>query len=294
MDVRLIIVAACALPLLSTACGSNGRPTGWTMPSTESFLMESSVAGRTFEIGVALPRGYEQSQLRHPVLYVLDANGMFPIAVETARFLEFDGPREQPVIVGIGYPVGLYWNTLAPRIRDFTPTPDPEWTHRIGTRFGFAPEGSGGAAEFLALLESELIPVIERRYRVDGERRALFGYSLAGLFATYVLFHAPNLFESYLIGAPGLWWGDGVVWSYEEAFAVRQEKLNARVLLTAGSLDTSHVEIVDRLEDLFRSRNYDGLAWHTQILQNETHNSVIAASLARGIRWLYGDMVPVP
>ena len=69
------------------ACGSNDRPSEWRMPSTESFVIRSRAAHRDYQIMVALPRGYSQSQARYPALYVLDANGMFPLAVETLRFM---------------------------------------------------------------------------------------------------------------------------------------------------------------------------------------------------------------
>ncbi len=213
------LVTICAISTCLSACGRSNRQAEWRMPSTESFIIHSAVAQRDFEIMVALPRGYAESDAKYPVLYVLDANGMFPIAVETARFLAFDRLKEEPVIVGIGYPVG-------------------------------------------------------------------------GLFAVYVLFHQPELFESYLIGAPGLDWDHDVVWKFEQEFAQAHKDLQARVFLTVGLLDERNVPNVQKLDELFRSRKYGNLVWHTQFFPEETHNSAIALSLTRGIRWLYGDMAP--
>src|SRR5205823_2056965 len=92
----------------STPSTSANRQTEWRIPSTESFIIHSSVAQRDFEVTVAVPRGYSESSGKYPVLYVLDANWVFPIAVEAARLLAI-GPkenptgdlREQPLIVGI-------------------------------------------------------------------------------------------------------------------------------------------------------------------------------------------------
>src|SRR5947207_3331706 len=84
------------------------------------------------------PRGYMESSATYPVLYVLDANYTFPIAVEAARILAIgpkDNPlgdlKEQPVIIGIGYPVGLYWNAIPIRLKDFTPTSDPAFVSEV-------------------------------------------------------------------------------------------------------------------------------------------------------------------
>jgi hypothetical protein len=123
------------------------------------------------------------------VLYVLDANWAFPVAVETARILAI-GPKEnptgdlkeRPVIVGIGYPVGLYWNAIPARLKDFTPASDPVLVAEVANAIGFSPaaSGSGGAAAFLGFLAKEMMPAVEGRYRIDERRRSLFGHSLGG------------------------------------------------------------------------------------------------------------------
>lgn len=223
------------------------------------------------------------------------------IAVETARLLAI-GPKEhptgdlneQPVIVGIGYPVGMYWNAIAPRLKDLTPSSDPEVVRQIGRSIGLSPEssGSGGAAAFLECVAKEMLPAIESRYRVDDRRRALFGHSLGGLFAVYVLFHQPELFNSYLITSPALDWDHEVIWTFEQEFAKARKDLPARVFLTGGSLDEQYTAMARRLDDLFRSRKYDRLVWHYEVFPGETHASVGALSLSRGIRWLYGDLSP--
>ncbi len=265
----------------------------WRLPGTESFVMRSPIVQREYEIMVALPRGYAESDRKHPVLFVLDANGMFPVAVETARFLTFDrSMKEEPITVGIGYPVGRYRNTLPHRTRDFTPTPDPEWIVGLGQRHGFSPDGSGGAAAFLQFLAKEIIPLVEQRYRIDGRRRALHGYSMGGLFAFYALFQQPGLFESYLIGAPFLTWDKSAAWKFEQAFAATKQDLPARVFLSVGSLDHALVPVVEKLDALFRTRRYGKFVWQTQFFPEETHNSAIGLSLSRGLRWLYGDMLP--
>ena len=134
------------------------------------------------------PRVSGDTLRRAPVLNVLDANGAFPIAVEMARFLKFDpAMKEEPIIMGIGYPVGRYWNTIPHRTRDFTPTAHPETVARWGLKLEFSPDGSGGAAKFLEALPGEIIPLVEGRYRIDERRRALYGCSKSGLFAYYAL-----------------------------------------------------------------------------------------------------------
>jgi predicted alpha/beta superfamily hydrolase len=304
--VSLILAAGCTTRVAPTSdasrpSASGNRQNEWRIPGTDSFIIHSSLARADFEVTVAVPRGYSESSGKYPVLYVLDANWAFPIAVEAARLLAIgpkDNPtgdlKEQPLIVGIGYPVGLYWNAISARLKDFTPTSDPVFVHEIANAVGFAPEasGSGGAAAFLEFLAKEMMPTVETRYRIDDRRRALFGHSLGGLFAAYVLFHQPDLFDSYLVTSPALYWDHESIWKFEQEFSQGHKNLPVRVFLTGGSLDEQHTAMVRKLDDVFRSRKYGRRVWHTEVFSGETHSSVGAVSLTRGIRWLYGDLTP--
>src|SRR5262245_4988994 len=71
----------------ATTLTSPIEQTEWHIPSTDSFVIHSAAAQRDFQITVAVPRGYKDSSIKYPVLYVLDANFAFPVAVEMARVL---------------------------------------------------------------------------------------------------------------------------------------------------------------------------------------------------------------
>jgi len=300
--VSFIVLTACAPETSSTpetSKVSTDHQSEWRIPSTDSFVIHSAAAQHDFQVTVAVPRRYAESSAKYPVLYVLDANWAFPVAVEMARILAI-GPKEnptgdlkeEPVIVGIGYPIGLYWNTIPVRLKDLTPSSNPALVTEVANAIGFSPEtsGSGGAEAFVEFLAKEIMPAVEGRYRVDARRRALFGHSLGGLFAVHVLFHRPELFESYVITSPALHVDRDATWKSEETFARNHKDLSAHLFLAGGSLDEPHTAMVRRLDEILRSRKYGGLVWHTEIFAGETHSSVGALSLTRGIRWLYGDL----
>jgi uncharacterized protein len=166
------------------------EPTGSVLvPQSESFVVRSHARGETYRISVGLPLSYGQEPgKRFPVLYVVDADVNFASAVEVTRFLALVGEIPEVIVVGIGYGTDLAtWRTR--RGVDLKPESTAE------------PPGSGRASQFLDFIAGEVIPLVESRY-LCSEDRALFGYSLGGLFGTYVLFHRAGTFQKYILGSP--------------------------------------------------------------------------------------------
>src|SRR3546814_14879009 len=72
-----------------------------------------------------------------------------------------------------------------------------------------SPEGR--ADRFLAFLQQELIPRIERDYRTTS-RRLLAGNSRGGLFVLYAATARTAVFDTYIANSPALWRdGDEIV-----------------------------------------------------------------------------------
>jgi predicted alpha/beta superfamily hydrolase len=189
------------------------------LAGTSSRRIKSSKTDREYQVSVALPRGYEASTASYPVLFALDANGELGTVVETARLLQLEGLIPELVVVGIGYPVGHYFDAIGKRVLDLTVSEDPEFQATlIKTLPAFPePDGTGGAALFLQFLTEELIPLMEKEYRVDPSNRALLGHSFGGLFAFYALLHGEGGFHRFLVSSPALWWDDRVVGSFDSS-----------------------------------------------------------------------------
>ena len=93
----------------------------------------------------------------------------------------------------------------------------------------------GGAGRFLAFLRDELKPWVRERYGVDPDDSAFFGYSLGGLFATYVLLNEPATFRRYGIGSPPLGWDNGAMFDHEAEYARTHDDLPAKVFFSVGA-----------------------------------------------------------
>ena len=258
------------------------------IPGTEVRpLTSKAVEGMEYQIYIALPEDYDSSSETYPVLYFLDAWAQFGILKQAYWLLSFFDEVPPLLLVGIASE-GDAQDFLYYRARDYTPTKvAPEKLSPEVARFTPV---SGGAPNFLRFLEEELFPMIETEYRADKSDRAIFGVSYGGLFATYVLFNRPELFQRYLLGSPSLWWDEEVMFRQEENYAKEHKSLPARVFLTVGSEEgegmTSRWE---KLRDRMNSRDYKGLELASKIFEGETHMAVIPATHSRALRVLYSD-----
>lgn len=258
------------------------------IPDTEVRpLTSKAVQGMEYQIYIALPEGYDSSSETYPVLYFLDAWAQFGILKQAYWVLRFYNEVPPLLLVGIAFE-GDAQDLLYYRARDYTPTKVPPEKLSPGIA-RFTPV-SGGAPNFLRFLEEELFPMIETEYRADKSGRAIFGVSYGGLFATYVLFNRPELFQRYLLGSPSWWWDDEVVFKHEENYAKTYKSLHAKVFMTTGSEEGNRsIERWAQLRDRLKSRDYEGFELTSMIFEGETHMSVIPATHSRALRVLYSD-----
>lgn len=187
-----------------------------------------SKEGLTYRIFVSAPLGPPPPG-GFPVIYVLDGNAWTVLAAEITRLNE---PRFGPVmVVGVGYPVD---SLLDVRRRAFDMTPPGPLTVPADELAGLR---TGGAAPFLAFLDDQVRPEIERNFTINRSRQTLFGHSLGGLFVLYTLFNRPSDFGCYIAGSPSIWFNGRAVLKDEKKVSGLGRDKAPRVLLTAGEYE---------------------------------------------------------
>ena len=277
---RIFLVAATALMAAAPAAAQSPV----SIPGTETYQMRSTTNGVEYRIDVALPAGYATSGKRYPAFYILDSNLAFAIATMTHRGFRLEGSIPEIIIVGIGYPgddpapytPGYHAN----RSRDYTPTAVES-----------SLPGSGGAGPFLQFIKSELIPMIDARYRTDPADRGLGGHSLGGLFTTYALLNDPTIFTRYWIGSPSLWWDKEKIQGSVPVARTRAGATRGRAFLTVGALEGPiMVPPMQRMAAALKV-GFPGLTIGSLIFPDETHVSVMGAAIGRALRFLYARAV---
>lgn len=199
----------------------------------------------------------------YPLLLVLDAQQHFATVANTARFLARQ--EEIPELVVVGVDSGK-------RVRDYTQTDWPQgWI------------GGGGAAPFKRFLADELLPVLERDYRLDGER-LLLGHSAAGQFALHVLATEPALFQNYLLLSPSLDWDQRLpVRELQAAFKAR-ERLPAFLYVAEDASLGSALTDQLALRQVLAEHAPRGLDWRVVNYPRESHGSVLLPGTLDALR----------
>jgi predicted alpha/beta superfamily hydrolase len=240
--------------------------------------LPSDITGETYLLYVGLPRSYNDTEKNYPVLYVMDADGSFGTYTELSRLLALNNEVPEIIIVGIAYGVS-FKEYLYNRQRDYTPTVVDKY------------QGSGGGEIFSEFIHKELIPFIDKEYRVEKSERAISGFSYGGLLVLYTLFQAPQLFNRYHAGSTAFWWDNKVTFEFEKNYSDKNAQLPIRLFLTVGSLENKegYLEPHNKFSKILKSRNYSGLEFDTIILENETHYSNCGNAITKALKWLYNN-----
>jgi predicted alpha/beta superfamily hydrolase len=236
------------------------------------YTLPSTVLGDTRELNVWLPPGYDASNQRYPVVYLLDG------AVE----------QDFVHIAGLGSLASLSW-TFGPFIVVGIQTRDrkAELTERpVDPRYIAAFPKSGGANRFRRYLRQEVIPLVESRYRTSG-KRALMGESLAGLFVVDTLLAEPALFNDYIAISPSLWWDDRRM--VRALAPVRQSPATGKRLFLAMANEGGTMQDgVDRLRRWLAPLPRGQIALnYVDYSRTATHDTVYHHAAETALRWLY-------
>lgn len=257
------------LALFAVAAGcANAAPPNPVLPH-DIFTLQSTAVAELRRINVYLPPGYKESARSFPVLYMPDGGIAedFPHITNTIDGMIRDGEIAPALVVGIE-------NTV--RRRDLNgPT-------TVARDLQLAPQ-AGGADNFRTFIRTELIPEIQRRYRVTGER-AIVGESAAGSFVVETFFLEPQLFDRYMAMDPALYWNDRELVRRAEERLVGMTGRGLTLWLTAGN--TPEIRpATDALAAILKARAPANLRWNYDPRSSEEHATIFRATKEDAFRW---------
>lgn len=244
--------------------------------------IQSVQLGEKRVLNIYLPEGYRQNDTaRYPVIYLLDgsADEDFIHIVGLVQYFNFPWINTVPrsIVVGIAN---------VDRRRDFTTPTSIENDKK-------AYPTTGGSAKFIAFIEKELQPFIEKKYKT-GSSKTIIGQSLGGLLATEILFTRPALFDHYIIISPSLWWNDGALLAMNPEIVQPGFAQKKHIYIgvgkegpTPGTGNRIMEEDAEKLADKIRKPETKNIKLFFDYLPAENHATVTHPAVFNAFRLLY-------
>lgn len=280
MRIPLLVVLLASLVTRALAADTPAYPPH-TIGNSQLRVLPVQVPGRTYQLHIGLPASYAANpDKKYPVMYVTDGYWDFEKLSTIRGGLVFDKVVPEFIIVGLGY-AGKDLDYGSLRLRELSPV-------KL-----FNNEQSGHAAEFLQVIEQQVIPLLEREYRGDPSYRVLGGASLGGLFTLYAMYTKPELFNAYVAVTPAVVVDNDWLLGYEQDFAKAGKELKGRLYVTVGENEgPGFVGGVLRYNQRVTSRKYPHLAYDFRIIDGERHAGMQLESYVRGIRFAFLPLAP--
>jgi predicted alpha/beta superfamily hydrolase len=222
-----------------------------------------------------LPAVYAAPLKSFPIVFYMDANlksgnVMRNIIDEHNK----QGEAINAVFVGIGHR-GNYHSL---RRRDFiTPFIKNEKDSLISNDKVY-----GQAENFYLFLQKELIPYIEKNYKVNSNR-TLAGHSLGGLFTFYCLFKKERLFTNFIALSPALWINHENIYACEKNYRQDSASLVANLYVCAGGAEKFNYILsgARKMKAYLEKNSFRDLHFEYYEFAGETHNSEVPVALNR-------------
>jgi len=234
--------------------------------------LKSTNLGRSFHIFVDLPENYHDEAENYPTIYLLDGGNTFPLMAAHHHYLRFGDEAHSAILVGISYGADTFeegnW-----RSTDFTaPSKERDFW--------------GGAGVFQAVLQDELLPMIEDSYRSDPGRRILFGQSLGGQFVLFNALTRPGLFFGHIASNPALHRNLPffLSWHGEKEFTGPL----SRLFVSSGEFEDPRF-LKPAMAWVKHWQGVDPRPWvlETRTLPGQTHLSATPEAFRQGVEWLF-------
>lgn len=224
-------------------------------------ILNSHILQEKREIQIYLPAGYDQSEKKYPVLYIIDAQRYF--------------------FNGITFQKNLSWQEIVPEFIVVGIPTDAE--HRRTLFYGESPK-------FIEFLKKELIPEIDSKFRTLNER-IYFGWEMAAGLGLEILAEEPNLFQSYLLASP-------THISKERLQGINQRLKNhsnqpTEIYAVLGTVENWAVDSMFSLDSIFKVHRTKNIRWKYSLTETENHYTTPLTTINEGLKSIFSDYGPI-
>ncbi|HEX6845922.1 MAG TPA: alpha/beta hydrolase-fold protein [Chitinophagaceae bacterium] len=239
-------------------------------------------------IWVHVPASVHNMTKEYPVIFLLDAEANFDETKKILDKLRTEGGAPEAILVGI--------DNIWLRYRDYSPTrvDSSTWVDAATART------TGGGKKFIAFLEEELLPFIEKKYPVSS-RRSIIGHSMGGLQVINIFLKHQQLFDDYVAIDPSMWWDHmklvnecpGLIgnkgFENKKLFLAIANEPEKRMSMEQVKNDTSAKTVLIRpsftLADHIQKNKSNNLKFEWKFYKDHHHMTVNAAATYDGLKF---------
>lgn len=238
-----------------------------------TFSMEIAQLKTTRKIWLYLPKGYETSTKKYPVIYMHDAQNLFDkktsYAGEWNVDEKLDSLKAQVIVVGIE-------NGGEKRIDELTPYKNAKY-------------GGGETDKYLEFIVNTLKPEIDKKYRTkpNTKNTTIMGSSLGGLTSYYAVIKYPEVFGKAGVFSPAFWINRKEI----SDLTTNSKKLKAKIYFLCGDSegdDDSMVKDLNHIELLLNTNRCSCLHLNKKVIvKGGNHNEKLwRDGFTNAILWL--------
>ncbi|WP_232056468.1 alpha/beta hydrolase [Pseudoalteromonas sp. A25] len=231
-----------------------------------------------YELYVRLPKSYVKGERQYPLVLLNDTSYSIATASGIVHLME-RRDIEDVILVGISYSIGD--DPLISRTRDYTPTYAPKETNGHSLE---AQKHSGKAKQYMHFIAEEVLPLLNKNYRINNNKTVFVGHSFGGLLGANILLNMPELFDHYILGSPSLYYDNKVTFRLEDAYAKKHDSMKANVYMFVGGEEKWMVDDMLEFDARLKSRKYKGLNIQSKVLDGLTHFSSFGVLLTLGLQ----------
>jgi len=262
---------------------SGEKINNYILKGTEIREVKSKITHGDYELYIDLPYSYNKDKnKKYPVVYFCD--GFYDFALFYSLYGQqiYDKTINECFLVGFSYKgKNLDYDEL--RKYDYSPVEVKERGH------------TGGAPDFLKVIEYDFIPFIQKNYRVDTSFRALGGSSFGGLFTLYAMFTKPGLFNAYIAISPGVIYGKDWIFNYVKEFSNQHNTLPVSLYMTGGEKELPEnpdfIKGILRFNELLEEMNFGKFRYSFRILDDTYHSGSKPEGYYRGLKFIFAPIL---
>ncbi len=253
----------------------------------ETYQIQSEILNEQREFIVELPDSYHNSQKKYPLVVILDGEVNYHSHSGVIKHMTQGRQMPEVIIVAI---------KNVDRVRDFTPT--KYLTNLNGSSAVDNHKTSGQSKKFLAFIEGELLPNIEKKYRINSFK-TLVGISHGGLLVGSSFLSKETTFNGFISMDPSFWWDNQYI--VKELVNTDLKQIgNKRIYVsTADKFEnfdriphvfTANINSHERFHSELKNKGFSPSKVELEYFKEENHWTVALLSLYHGMQFIFKDI----